>query len=579
MDVIKYIQEYNFSNYTEEFKEKTKEKSSIQKYLKTYPEENFMKFSEEFWENPSTSIEELKAKYYINRQIAYSDIIKAYPTEKYMKFLNIYYTNPNIEELIHEFLIPYNRIEQIIIPIILDSEEMCCPQCFKSIFEIKSNDNSYIYICQNCMKRLNDSELLTREQAEHEIKKNADKKVEFDEKMNHYETILDDIKCPKCQEKLYLNRFNELYSYKIYCKKCRYSSYDIEKTVVEYQTWKQRAAMMIAIKAKEQELIEKALQNKREQDVVFNKEDIIKTEENEKTFEFFKSSLSFDSIQVWGELFKRIKVCNRLEKKALIELIELTKSEGEKKILDVGKEELKLYAYMPKEPLIYNLISKTKIIVIRQLLRRLMKYNLIISSEEVNYILIHELLVNNIESIKNLIIVKDINPQVRYLVLQRQNFTCMTCGETGRPLEIAYLTSDKNINDLSSLIALCDYCHEITTRNDILIDGTITFEVDYLDKNNLKSHEFLTTYYPELKNEESIRRILEDWENDFNVSDIIKALTITIDRIKRNKIEGTINSLLSYTNGILKKTAETGNPVNIYENIKEQYGLNKWIEE
>jgi len=90
---------------------------------------------------------------------------------------------------------------------------------------------------------------------------------------------------------------------------------------------------------------------------------------------------------------------------------------------------------------------------------------------------------------------------------------------------------------------------------------------------------FLTTYYPELKNEESIRRTLEDWENDFNVSDIIKALTITIDRIKRNKIEGTTNSLLSYTNAILKRTAETGNPVNIYENIKEQYGLNKWIEE
>ncbi|MPN07821.1 hypothetical protein SDC9_155093 [bioreactor metagenome] len=63
------------------------------------------------------------------------------------------------------------------------------------------------------------------------------------------------------------------------------------------------------------------------------------------------------------------------------------------------------------------------------------------------------------------------------------------------------------------------------------------------------------------------------------MNNIIKALTITIDKIKKKKIEGSVNTLLSYTSGILKNNAETGTPVNIFDNLKEQYNLQNWIED
>lgn len=584
MDINKYIQDYDFNDYIKDFRMKFKEQKITEKYLKSYPEENFIKFSKDFWENPNVSIDELKEKYNISKQITYSDIIKSFPTDDYIKFLNMYYGNSDIEDLVREFTIPHSRIEKIIIPIIICNEKTYCPMCFNNLFEIeiqnKNNSNTiYRFKCKNCKIRINYSDLLASEQMEQEIQRITKENAEFNDSMNLYEKALEDIKCPKCQEKLYLNRFSESYSYQIKCRKCRYSSNNIEKTIGEFQAWKQRAAMMIAIKAKEQELIEKALESKKEQDIIFNKEDIIQTEENKETLNFLQDTLDMDNIQIWGEIFKRIRSCNRLEKKVLSEVIELTKKEGEEKILPFGKNEIKLYAYMPKDPVVYNLINKTKIIVMRQILRKLIRNSFIIVSEEANYILIPELLVNNLEAIKNLMIAKDTNPQIRYLVFQRQNFTCMTCGETGRPLKIAYLTSDKNINDLDNLIALCDNCHEVATRNEILIDGTITFEVDYLDKNRLKSHEFLIQYCPELKMDENVTKTLEVWESDYKLSDIIKALTITIDKMKKNKIEGTVNTLFSYTNAILKKTIEAGNSVKIYDSLKEQYGLNKWIED
>lgn len=238
-----------------------------------------------------------------------------------------------------------------------------------------------------------------------------------------------------------------------------------------------------------------------------------------------------------------------------------------------------MFLYMPKDPVVYDLINKTKIIVVRQMLRRLMKRNFIVVSEEGNYILIPEILINNLEAIEKLITVaNDENKNIKYLIFQRQDFTCMTCGETGRPLKIAYLTSDKNINDLGSMVALCDQCYELMTKNEILIDGNITFEVDFLEKKKLKSLEFLIQYHPELKDNETVIKSLENWENDFNINDVIKALTITIDRIKKNKVEGTVGTLISYTSGILRKTAETGDSVNVYGNLNEQYDLEKWIE-
>lgn len=574
MNIGKYIEEYKFENYLEKLKEEFKEKTNIQVYLENNSEESFKKFSQEFWENPNVSVSQLKGKYNLPQQIGFSDIIKAYPTEQYIKFLKKYYNNFSIDDLVSQFAIPYDKLKKIIVPIIIDGLESFCPKCLNDSFEYVSGlDEEVILECKQCYKQLQEKDLLTREQVEQEIEKNKIKKLEFDEKMLRYEEVLKDIKCPKCQEELYLNKHIDYYTYKIKCKKCGYSSSNIEETIKQFEAWKKRAAMMIAIKAKEQELIEKALESKKEKDIVFTKEDIITNNENDSTIDFFEQILNMDNIQLWSELFKRIRSCNRLEKKVLIAVIELLKNEGEKAAFFFGE----VYVYNPSEPIIYDLINITKVIVMRQVIRRLMKQSFIVATEELNYILIPKILVDNLEAIKNLMVVKDIGPNVRYIVFERQNFTCMMCGETGRPLKIAYMTADKNINDLSGLVALCDNCYDIATRNEILIDGTITFEVDYLDNSSLKSFDFLMYYHPELKNDENVRSTLEGWENDFSLSDIVKAITITIDKIKKQKIDGTVNTLLSYTSGILKKSVEGGTPVNLYGNLKEQYNLKKWI--
>ncbi|MCY6957431.1 hypothetical protein [Clostridium brassicae] len=580
MDISKYIQEYDFYNYFEKIKKEFKQQVNIQKYLENNSEENFVKFSQEFWENTNISVNKLKEKYNVSKQIAFSDIIKAYPTDKYIKLLKMYYNNSPIENLISEFAIPYNRIEKIIVSIVIDSLENYCPKCFNDSFEIESDlEGRFIFKCQQCNKKVSKSDLLTIEQAKMEMERITEQKIRFEEKIEEIEKDLNNIKCPKCQEKLYLKKNNDTFSYEIKCDKCNYISNDIENTIKDFKEWKQRAAMMIAIKAKEQELIEKALEIKKEQDVLFTKENIITSLENSDTLDFLNHVLEMDNMVVWSELFKRIKACNRLEKMMLSKIIELAKESGEKSTYRFKDKEIIMYGYIPQEPIIYDLINKTKILVARQIIRKLMKQNFVLLSEEQNYIFVPEILINNLETINNLMVVKDINSSIRYLVFQRQSYTCMTCGETGRPLKIAYMTSDKNINNLNNLIALCDNCYDIMTKNQILIDGTITFEVDYLDNNNLKSFEFLTYYYPELKTDETIRKTLYDWENYFSLTDIIKALTITIDKIKRNKMDGTVNTLFSYTNAILKNNNEAGTHVNVYDSLKEQYNLEKWIED
>lgn len=583
MDINKYKEDYDFNSYIEKVKEEFKQRSNIQKYLENNLEENFEKFSLEFWENPNVAVDTLKEKYNIPRQVAFSDIIKAYPTNKYIKLLKMYHNNTTIENLISEFSISFNRLEKIMLPIVIDNLEKYCPICFNNSFELENNigrtDRSFLLECQQCNTVINELDLLTNEEVQQKIKINELNKKEFNEKLDKFNKKLNEIKCPKCQEKLYLKGDNTTFTYEIKCSKCNYNSIDIADTIKEFDEWKQRSAMMIAIKAKEQELIEKALERKKEKDILFTKENIIISSENENTINFLYYLLEEDNIVVWHELFNRIKACNRLEKILLSEVIQLVKEEGEKDTFSIGEKDIILYKYINKEPIIYNLMSRTGILVIRQIIRNLMKRNLIILSEEQNYILIPEILINNLESINNLLVGTDINPNIRYLVLQRQNFTCMACGETGRPLKIAYMTSDKNINNLNTIIALCDNCYDVMTKNEILIDGSITFEVDYLDKETLKSLEFLIQYFPSLENEEYVKTTLRSWEEEYDVNDVIKALTITIDRIEKNDVQGTIKSLLTYTNGILNKSAKKGTGVYIYDSLKREHHLDKWIDD
>ncbi|MBU3227374.1 hypothetical protein [Clostridium algidicarnis] len=580
MDINKYIQKYNFQKYFENNRENFKQKLTVKRYLKSNSEENFKKFSEAFWGNPKVLICELKERYNIPKQIAFDNIVKAYPTDKYMNFLKMYYDNFDREKLINEFCIPSIRIKKIIIPIIVSGIKKYCPICFNNLFEITNNINGiFIMQCKGCNNILSEPHLLTLEEAKQEIEIITTKKIEFDKEIEQCEKALEDIKCPKCQEEVYIERDNNTFAYEIKCSQCTYSSNYISSTVRQFNEFREREAIISAIKYKEEQTIKKCLEIKKEKDMLFVKENIILSSENDFTLAFLNNLLIIDNIKIWNELLRRTKELNRLEKVLLSKVIELVKKEGEEYTYLIQKKEINMYLYVSKEPIIYNLIDGTNLTIVRPIIRKLINQNLIVLSEEKNYVLVPKMLIDNLEIINNLLVTSKIDPNIRYLILERQKYACVKCKETGRPLEIAYLNFDRDENNLSNLIAICDNCYDIMTQNGILIDGTITFKDDYLNNNKLRSYEFLTYYYPQLGYDESIIKVLEDLESDFALSDVIKALTITIDKIKKNKIDTTIRSLVSYTKGILKNNNRLGKPVNIYKVLKKEYNLERWIDD
>lgn len=84
--------------------------------------------------------------------------------------------------------------------------------------------------------------------------------------------------------------------------------------------------------------------------------------------------------------------------------------------------------------------------------------------------------------------------------------------------------------------------------------------------------KFLQQHYPLYEYEDYARDIINKWYEDFNHSDIIRALTVTVDKIKKEKIDDSIETLLSYTRGVLNY----GTPVRISKFLINTYHLEKW---
>lgn len=584
MDLINYIKSYDYSNYFLNFKEEFLNQETVKKYLATNPEDNFIKFAEEFWTYPNNSIEILKEKYHINKQVSYLDILKAYPTKEYLKFLKMFYSlEYSRDYIIKEFAIPYNKLQKLIIPIYFDNFEMYCPKCFNNSFEgsiDKHNltDKNITYICKNCLASFTYNEMLTTEEAKVEYEKLTQEKIIYDQKISEINVTLNYIKCPKCQEQLQVIRDYDNLEYIIKCKTCNYHSDDIEKTLSHYEEWKKRVSTMIAIRAKEQELIDSALKTKKLDDIFFRKEEIIKIEHSLDSIRFAFKTCLLDKLQIWNKIFKEIQSCNRLERILLINIIDLVTEKNKKITATIGGNEVILYNYSPEEPLVFELIEKSKIIVTRQILKNLIRKNLIIVDEEQNYISVLPVIVENIDIIRNLMHCDDVvEPCIRYIIFEKQGFKCATCGEGGRHLNIVYLTSEKNVNDLSKMTALCDECNELYTINKIIIDGTITFEVDEMSEYKNLSWRFLMKYLPEVKGDEEVYNSIVNWEKKFDTNNIIKALAITIDKIKNNKLDGTIKGFLGYTFTILRNNFEAKNEIVISQKLHDYYNLDEWI--
>lgn len=572
-ELLQYLNGDRILDSIKENREELISSKILNKFLLNNKIEDLYEFADEFWKNPMQSVKDLKDKYGITTNIGYSDIIKAFDVPIYINFLlDLYKGEYSKEELYELYNIPINRIEEVKIDIKYEDNKYC-PSCLDNTHILRNRNNKLTTQCNNCGVYSEYDELLSIEEAAQRFEKRTMKIIEFNKEIEKINEQLEEIKCPRCQSKLILYKDETNYTYTINCEKCRFISNDINNTIELYHQWRKRAAMMIRIKEKEDEIIENVLNSKDESDIIIKNEEIISQSFCKKSIEYiFNNSLKDDEL-VWREYFKIIRKCKRIEKIVLVTLLEECKRKNQLISLTYKGQEVSTYEYSTDEPIVVKLMELTNIIVIRQVLKMIIERNLIIVDENSNNIFVPKILLDNIELIKGLLVQQNINSNIKYFIFEKQQFSCYTCGENGRPLKIAYLNSLKNTNDLSSMVGICDGCYDIVTKNEIIIDATIINEESKFNEDESLTWKFLITYLPQLEDSQVIYDKVIEWNNEYEEEDIIKALAISINKIKSGNVSGTVSWLINYTNGILRNDSIT-----IWDNLIEKFKLSEWID-
>ena len=570
-EIIKqYINEYDFLKAIDENRQKYMASGVLDKYIKENGEDHLYNFSKDFWTNPTQSVKKLKEKYKINNNIGYKDIIKNFPDEKYIDFLNYYYKNNySLEELSDKFIIAYDKAKELIIEVKLEGE-FYCPNCLNNIFDINIINNEFEFKCNKCKEISTELDLFDREKADEILEKKKKEKEDFINKLYDIDRQLKNIKCPKCNNELILKYHDEKLIYILVCESCGYSSKDFEKVKADYKVSKQKAAMMIKIREKEDERLKELLKNKLNKDIVIKNEDLIQLKDCQDAFDYiFQKNLDID--EMWRYYFSRIRKLKRLERKVLINLLFEAKKVGNLVNPLDNKNINDVYLYKPEEPIISELIRITNIVVVRKTLRKIISDKFIVLDEGLNGAYIPQVLIDNIDRIKKFLDVQNIDSQIRYLIFQRQNFSCYLCGETGRPLKIAYTDALKNNNDLGSMIGVCEDCYDNLTENEVLVDIEIANDINENLLDESKVWRFLLEYLPEVKESEEVYNKVVEWNKNYKEEDIIKALAVTIN--KMNKVqEFTIGAFISYNTSVLNN-----GEILIWDKLDEKFELDKWI--
>lgn len=582
-DLANNIKDYDFNELLLTNSKKYLEQRGIKNYINKHGKQGLLEFVEEFWENPSKSLIELKEKYNIANNIGYSDIIKAFPNNTYAEFLkSCWDTNVEIDDIVKLYAMEYNKIQKLFLPLIYKTGDLFCPECLESnVFLIESNVNEvksgiYEFKCSKCLKINIENKLLDKEEIQLEKEIRTKRYNEFILDTEVVKNKLLEIKCPKCQsEDFDFLISKEEKTYEIICKYCRVHWDDIAQLNIEYENWKQRAAMMIAIKAREESLIEEKLKEKSIENIKLVSEEIISETECYDAVSSMMESAKKGGHDWWVEIFNNIKRASRTEVVLLIEIAKLCSESNNKTTWsnNITGEKLELISYLPKEPIIFVLLEKTGFLNIRKVLRKLINKKLIVCCEEGNYIHISNLIIENLGIIKELLRPQDIVPEIRYLIFRKNNFTCYHCGETGRPLRIGYLDINKNINDLNSMVPICDICFDDITENELLIDGTITHQEFIKDNHKTVAWDFVTNCYPDLTSNKELKNEIYNMTLDYNEDMVINALAITINKIEKEEIHNSIQSLRNYTKGILRNS---GDYVKVSKFIEEKYQLARW---
>ncbi|HZK27709.1 MAG TPA: hypothetical protein VFD00_09275 [Thermoclostridium sp.] len=299
--------------------------------MNKYNEEGFYNFVEEFWNNPSVSMIKLKKKHGIPNTISFSDIVKAYSNSTYIEFLNkCWDPGVGIDEIIREYGINYDKTEKLFFPLTLKVENTFCPNCLEnSIFEIVGEINRvkkgiYSFRCSRCFTLCNENELLDETSAELEKQERAKKYNNFVSDMEYIKNKISEVKCPNCQsEDFDLSVWKDEMTYEITCKNCAFRWDNIEQLIEQFENWKQRAAMMIAIRAREKSLIEEKLKDKSIENINFVSEEIVTKERCYGAIAHMIKESGKGEHEWWCDVFNRIRSCNRPELILLIKIAEL----------------------------------------------------------------------------------------------------------------------------------------------------------------------------------------------------------------------------------------------------------------
>ncbi|WP_196001956.1 hypothetical protein [Clostridium sp. 1001271B_151109_B4] len=571
MKSSEYFKKIDINKYFLSYKNDFLEVEYIKNYLTKNGDEGLILFSEMFWHEPSYGIKKIKEELGIPNNIAFVDIIKSYPSELYIQFLKeIYLERVRLEEVSLKYNIPINRIKELLIYPVIELEESC-PKCLKNKFSIDMLRDNVRYTCDNC-KKITEA-LLNEEEKNEKLEILRIKEQEFELYIEGIYSQIDNVKCPKCQCSLIIMKDMKRYSYKILCEKCDYMESDYKRVIQQYKLWEKRAAMMLAIKAREERIIKDSLKSKQLHEINFKEVEIIYKNEFLNRIKFWEDSNCWNNeiIRDYEILKDIIKGCTRLEINMLIKLIEIANSKGAELKL-VGQYISVNFDY----PLVGELIDITGIIDVRTILRSLMKKNVIAVNEEDNIIIVPKFICRKSNEIKSLNYVQDVNPQLRFLAMARQNFACSTCGECGRRLKIAYLTSNKNTLDLNEIVVLCEDCFELLTINEIVIDGAVSFDNGISDIS--KSMRFLVKNLPEVEGSTRLYEAIELMEEEYGVEETIKALAITLYQIENRRVDKEIEKIINYTYGILRKTvsSESESIVTMYESVYKRYRLDRY---
>ncbi len=548
---------------------------------------NLKDFCVDYWDSPDMSATDLKEMYSIRKGIGFSDILKIYHCETYHDFLKKCWSKKySIDDLVEEYGRTYSDFNKLILPIILNDNDVHCPRCLDGhYFFVEGNlsdirNDNLRFICRDCDSLHKIDSLISKDIADYEkhlLKTSEDLILEEIENIN--KNILPNLKCYKCQShniSAEIKKDKSQVNYHILCSDCNNTWDSIDNFQSEYKAWEQRAAMMIKIKAHEEELINKALSRKKSSEIKFINNELIGDDDFNKGDIYFLLNVLDNNKNPWVELFEKIKKCNRMDMKILIEIIDILKDNGTEKkwrfdeAHDINASFLK---YNIDEPLVVYFFKKTGILNIRSCLRNLMNNSLISCGEDTNFIQTSKLLIDNYDKLVNLLKPQNIENDIKHLILKRDNFTCTHCGESGRPLKVAFLSSKKDMNVLSDMASICDICFESVVENEVLIDGSVLGESGD-DYKNIVSWKFISSYFPQLDSEDSTYHTHLKLIEKYGEESLIKALAISLSKRDEKKFK-TISIFYNYTTGILRNSEGR---VYISNSVSEEYNVQSLID-